>query len=98
MHIEALSPFVQPHAEDLADPVRREPPQADFAAAFVYFVNGKMAFENEIAAILDLRHGVEARQVHLAAFLLGELRPQNEGPVVELLTDDEGAQAIGGGL
>src|SRR5712691_7568008 len=32
-------PFIEPHAEDLADPVRRQPPQADFAASFKDLVN-----------------------------------------------------------
>ena len=54
-----MQPFVEPHAEDLADPVRRQPPQADFAASFKDFVNGEVAFENEIAAVLDLRDGVK---------------------------------------
>jgi hypothetical protein len=71
-----MQPFVEPHAEDLADPVRRQPPQADFAAAFKDFVNGEVAFENEIPAVFDLRNGVEARQVYLVAFLLGELGPR----------------------
>src|SRR5580698_10157859 len=38
-----MQPFVQPHAEDLADAVRRQPPQADFAASFKDFVNGEVA-------------------------------------------------------
>ena len=56
----AAQALVQANAEDLADPVRRQPPQADFAASFKDFVNGELAFENEIAAVLDLRHSVEA--------------------------------------
>src|SRR5450759_37549 len=61
---------VQADAEDFADPVRREPPQSDFATALKDFVDREVAFENEVPAVLDLRHGVEARQTHLAAFLL----------------------------
>src|SRR3984893_7882012 len=79
-----MQPLVEPHAEDLADAVRRQSPQADFAASFKDFVNGEVAFENEIATILDLRDGVEAGQAHLLAFLLGELGPQDQGPVVQL--------------
>src|ERR1700687_4247784 len=60
-----MQPFVEPHAEDLADPVRRQTPEADFAASFEDFVNGEVSFENEIAAVLDLRDGIEAGQVHL---------------------------------
>src|ERR1700680_1282992 len=43
-----MQPFVQPHAEDLADAVCREPPQADFAASFKDFVNGGGMFEIEV--------------------------------------------------
>src|SRR5438045_2220448 len=66
-------PFVEAHAEDLTDAVGRQPPEADLAASFEDFVDREVAFENEIAAVLDLRDGVKARQVHLAAFFLGEL-------------------------
>ena len=81
-------PLVQPDAEDLADAVGRQPPQADLATALEDLVDGEVAFEDEVPAVLDLRDGVEARQVHLAAFLLGELRPEDEGPVIELFADD----------
>src|ERR1700694_3822324 len=93
-----MQPFVQPHAEDLADAVRRQSPQADFAASFKDFVNREVAFENEIAAVLDLRDGVEAGQVHLVAFLLGELGSQDQGPVVELFANGRRTQPIGGRL
>src|SRR5919108_2546109 len=49
-------------------------------------------------AVLDLSDGIKAGEIHLAAFLFGELRPQDERPVVELLADDGGTQPIGGGL
>src|SRR5277367_834799 len=42
----AQSP-IQPDAEDFADPVCGEPPQADFATALKDLVDGEMAFENE---------------------------------------------------
>src|SRR5215469_8115635 len=73
--------LMQAGTEDLADPVGRQPPETDLA----------VAFEDEVAAVLNLSDGVESRQVHLGAFLFGKLRPQNEGPVVELLADDGGA-------
>ncbi len=66
----ARQPLVEADAEDLADAVGRQPPQADLAASLEDLVDGKVAFEDEIAAVLDLGDGVEARQVHLAAFLL----------------------------
>ena len=36
----ATQSLVQPDTEDLANSVRRQPPQADFAASFKDFVNG----------------------------------------------------------
>ena len=47
-----LQPLVQPHAEDLADTVCCQPPQTDFATAFEDFVDGEVAFENEVPAVL----------------------------------------------
>src|SRR5260370_9875595 len=61
-------------------------------------MNGEMAFEDEVAAVLDLGDGIETGEVHLGAFLFGELRSQDERPVVELLANDGGAQSVGGGL
>lgn len=53
---------------------------------------------DEVAGVLDLRDGVELRQVHLLAFPLGELRPQGKRPVVQLLANDLRAEPIGSGL
>ncbi len=61
-------PFVQPDAEDLADAVRRQPPQTDLATSLEDLVNREVASEDKIAAVFDLRHRVKPRQVHLAAF------------------------------
>ena len=94
----AAQSFVEPDAEDLADAMGRQPPEPDFTASLEDLVDGEVAFEDEVAAVLDLRDGVEPRQVHLAAFLFGELRPQQERPVIELLADDLGAQPVGGRL
>jgi hypothetical protein len=33
-------------------------------------VDGKVAFEDEVPAVFDLRDGVEARQAHLASFFV----------------------------
>src|ERR1035438_1529403 len=71
------------------------PPQAEFAAALEQLVDGKVAPEDEVAAILDLADGVEARQVELGPLLLRELRPEDEGPVVEPPSDDVRAQPVG---
>ncbi len=62
-------PFIQPDAEDLADAVRRQPPEADFTASFEDFVDREVAFKDEIAAVLDLGDGVKAGEVDPTAFL-----------------------------
>src|SRR5450631_3431008 len=90
--------FGKPDAKDFTDPVGGQPPQSDFAAPLEDLVDGKVAFEDEVAAVLDLGDSVEARQVHVCAFVLGKLRTQVEGPVIELFADDRGAQTISGGL
>ena len=78
--------------------LRGQAPQPELAAPLKDFVDGEVPFEDEVAAVLDLGDGVEARQVHAAALLLGELRSQDERPVVELLADDLRAEPVGGGL
>jgi len=62
--------LIRADTEDFADPVRREPPQSDFATAFKDLVDGEVAFENEVPAVLDLRDRIEPGQAHLAAFFL----------------------------
>ena len=52
----------------------------------------------ERAAILNLSDRVKAREIELLALLCGELRSQDQGPVVELLADDLRAEFVGGGL
>jgi len=74
----SAQPFVQPDAEDFTDPVGRQTPEADLTAALEDLVNGKVALEDEVARVFNLRQGVEAGQVHLAAFFLGELRPRRK--------------------
>ena len=61
-------------------------------------MDGKVALEDEVAAILDLGDRIEARKVELLALLGGELRPQDQGPVVEPFADDCWAQLVGGSL
>jgi hypothetical protein len=57
-----------------------------------------VAFEDEVAAVLNLGDGVEAGEAHPGALLWGELRTENERPLVELLANDGRAEAVGGGL
>lgn len=90
--------LVEPDAEDLADAVGGQPPEPDLAASLEDLVDGEVAFEDEVPAVFDLGDGVEAGQIHLGPFFLGELRSQNEGPVIELLGDDRGTQPVGGCL
>ena len=40
----------EPYAENLTDTVGCQPPQTDFATAFEDFVDGEVAFENEVPA------------------------------------------------
>src|SRR5208337_902825 len=55
---------------DLGDAVSGQAPQADLATALEDVVDGEVAFEDEIAAVLDLADGVEPRQAHLATLFL----------------------------
>ena len=50
----------------LADAVRRETPQTDFASTLKDVVDGEVAFENEVLAVLDLCNRIAYR----AAFLV----------------------------
>src|SRR3974377_2551456 len=79
--------FGPPQAENFADPVGRHEPQTDFATALEDCVDGKVALEDEIAAVLDLGDGVESPQVDPLTFFFRELRSDDESPVIELLAD-----------
>jgi hypothetical protein len=56
----AAVPAVEAGAEDRGDLVGGEPPEAEFAAALEQLMNGKVALEDEVAAVLDLGDGIEA--------------------------------------
>ena len=56
----AAVPAVKARAKDHGDLVGGEPPEAEFAAALEQLADGKVALENEVAAILDLGDGIEA--------------------------------------
>jgi len=88
----------QTDAEDLADLVRGQAPQPQFAGALKHFVDGEVTFENEVPAVFDLVNGVEARQVHGGAFFLGKLGTQDQSPVVQLFPDQFRAEPVGSGL
>src|ERR1700730_18888418 len=78
----AAHPAVQTRAEDLGDLVGGQPPQTEFAAAFEEFVDGKVALEDEVAAVLDLGDRIKAGEIELLALLGGALRAQDQRPVV----------------
>src|ERR1700739_3836354 len=94
----AGQPAVWAGAEDLGNLVGCQPPQSELAAAFEQFVDGKVPFEDEVAAIFDLRDGIEARQLDPLALLDGEFGPEDQGPIVEPFANGVGAQSAGRGL
>jgi hypothetical protein len=57
-----------------------------------------VALEDEIAAVLDLVDGVEAVQIQSDPLPIGELRPQQQRPVVQALADHLTGEPIGGAL
>ena len=61
-------------------------------------MDGEVLLEDEVATVFDLRDRIEARQIDLLALFVGELGPEDEGPVVEALADDGGAQFVCGSL
>src|SRR6266545_1623659 len=85
-------------AEDLRDLVGRQSPESNLAGAFEDPVNGGVALEDEIAAVLDLVDGVKAAEIHSSALALGELRTQNQSPVFEALANDIRGEPVGGRL
>ena len=58
----------------------------------------EVALEDEIATVRDLIDGVEPAQIHRAPFPLGELRSQQQRPVVQALADYLAGEPIGGPL
>jgi hypothetical protein len=51
----AAQSLVEPDAEDLTDAMGRKAPKPEFATTLEDLVDGKVALEDEIAAVLDLR-------------------------------------------
>src|SRR5215471_9810339 len=88
----------QTGAEDHRHLVGGKPPQAVFATALKQPVDREVAREDEVAAVLDLSDGIEARQVDRFALFGREFRPQDQGPIVEPFADDVRAQPVGGRL
>ena len=71
---------VQSLPEDLGDLVGCYPPQPpQLTASLEELVDGEVTFEDEVAAIFDLRDRLKAREIDAFALLDGELRPQDQG-------------------
>ena len=94
----AANSLVLADTEDLGDLVSGQAKQAQLAGTLENLVNGEIAPEDEIAAVLDLVQRVVAPQVNLSPILRRELGAQDQGPVIEALADDLGVEAIGGCL
>ena len=54
-----------------------QPPEPKFTASLEQLVDREVTFEDEVAAVFDLRDRIEAREVYALALLDGELRPED---------------------
>src|SRR3954454_17683469 len=59
---------------------------------------GKLRLKMKLRQYSICANRVKAREIELLALLGGELRSQDQGPVVEPLADDLRAEFVGGGL
>ena len=59
---------------------------------------GKERFEDEVAAILHLAHGIEAAEIHRFPLAVRKLGTEHQGPVFQPLSDALGSETVGGGL
>jgi len=83
-------------AKEAGDAVGGQKIKSQFAGALEEGADGPMTFEDEIAAVFDLAHGVKAMEaVASQAFRRGKLRPHDEGPIVDSLLEDFGVQPVG---
>jgi len=87
--------LVRADAEDLGDLVSRQAKQPQLTGTLEQLVNREIAPKDELAAVLDLVQRVVTLPVDGGPVLVGELRPQDQGPVVQALADDLGTEAIG---
>src|SRR5215470_2910082 len=88
-------PLVETKAEHLRELVGREAEQSEVAGALEEFMDGEVPSEDEVATVFDLLQGVMASEIDGSPVLLGELRPYHPTPVIELLTNDLGAETVG---
>ena len=94
----ALELFGDALTEELRDFVSRQQQKPQLAGALKEVSNGEVALKDEVAAVLDLADGVEAREVHGFSLMLGEFRSKQERPIVEPLSNQSWAEPIGSGL
>ena len=87
--------LVETKAEQLRELVGREAEQSEVAGALEEFVDGEVSSEDEVATVFDLRQGVMASEIEGSSVFLGKLRPYHPSPVIELLANDLGAEAVG---
>ena len=86
----AAQALVEAEPEQVCERVGGEAEQAEVTGALEQRVDGEVAPEDDIAAVLDLLERVVAAQVDGLAVLGGKLRADHPGPVVQALADDLG--------
>src|SRR5215813_9565766 len=89
---------VQAPAKDLGDAVGAQAQQAQITGALEQPVDGEVAPEDQVAAVLDLLEGVVTAEIDRVAVLFGKLGTDDEAPVLEPGANQPGAQRIGGHL
>src|SRR6516164_11845721 len=94
----AADSFVFADAEDLGDLVGGETKQSQLAGALEDLVDRETPPEQEIPAVFDLVQRVLATQGDGGAVLVGELRTQHQGPIIQALADDIRTKTVGGCL
>src|SRR6266404_227357 len=95
----AFEAFGQTLTEQIGNAIGGEKIGAQLAGPAEDGLNGPTAFEDEIAAVLDLADGIEAVQAATErTFFERELGSQDEGPMVDALLKELPGQAIGSGL
>src|SRR5215471_3852802 len=94
----AAHPLVLADPEDLGDLVGSEAKHPQLTGALENLVDGEMAAEDKVPAVLDLVQRVSAPQLDGRSILRGELGSYNPSPVIQALADDLGTEAIGGCL
>jgi hypothetical protein len=61
-------------------------------------MDGEIASEDKVSTIFDLLQGEVRTEIDGGPVFLGKLRPYHPGPRFQLLSNDSGAEAVGGGL